>query len=251
MRPIMFSCRLLNSAALHSTTVRVRNRMLWAVVCLVILTGVLDAIAHQASAPSQGKGFDGPAELPRQQVRSSFTDTPAGGKVWMVRAGGSFQQMLANASCGDVIQLEAGASFSGNFELPQKNCDVSHLIIIRTSAPDSSLPPEGTRLTPCYAGIAGLPGRPAFPCSSARNVLAKIEFDGKAGSGPITFAPSANHYRLIGLEVTRGTFSNPVYNLILFKGAADHVIFDRLWLHGSAQDETARGIGLAGTNVAV
>src|SRR5579862_1359881 len=224
MRPIMFSCRLLNSAALHSTTVRVRNRMLWAVVCLVILTGVLDAIAHQASAPSQGKGFDGPAELPRQQVRSSLTDTPAGGKVWMVRAGGSFQQMLANASCGDVIQLEAGASFSGNFELPQKNCDDSHWIIIRTSAPDSSLPPEGTRLTPCYAGITSLPGRPALNCSGANNVLAKLEFSG-AGSGPLTLLDGASHYRFIGLEITRAPSTGIVYNLVVRKtdAAVDHV----------------------------
>ncbi|HEX4783736.1 MAG TPA: hypothetical protein VH350_05305 [Candidatus Sulfotelmatobacter sp.] len=184
-------------------------------------------------------------------MKSSLADTPTGGKVWMVHAGESFQQTLASTSCGDVIKLEAGAIFNGNFELPQKNCDASHWIIIRTSAPDSSLPPEGTRLTPCYAGMAALPGRPAFPCPTAKNVLAKIEFDGKAGSGPITFAPGANHYRLIGLEVTRGAFSKPVYNLVLFKGAADHVVFDRLWLHGSAQDETARGIGLEGTNVAI
>ena len=223
--------------------------MLSAVFALVMLN--LSAVATQSPAPPKSASFDGPAELPRQRVKSSLNDTPAGGKTWLVHAGESFQQALASASCGDVIQLEAGATFNGNFALPQKSCDDSHWIIIRTSAPDSSLPPEGTRLTPCYAGVSSLPGRPGFPCASAKNVVAKIEFDGKGGSGPITFAPGANHYRLMGLEVTRGAFTNPVYNLVSFKGAADHVVFDRLWLHGSAQDETARGIGLAGTNVAI
>ena len=211
----------------------------------------LRAVASQAPAPPKSTTFDGPAELPRQRVKSSLNDTPAGGKTWLVHAAENFQQALASASCGDVIQLEAGATFNGNFALPQKSCDDSHWIIIRTSAPDSSLPPEGTRLTPCYAGVSSLPGRPGFPCASAKNVVAKIEFDGKAGSGPITFAAGANHYRLMGLEVTRGAFTNPVYNLVSFKGAADHIVFDRLWLHGSAHDETARGIGLAGTNVAI
>ncbi len=211
----------------------------------------LRAVASQAPAPPKSTTFDGPAELPRQRVKSSLNDTPAGGKTWLVHAGESFQQALANASCGDVIQLEAGLTFNGNFALPQKSCDDSHWIIIRTSAPDSSLPPEGTRLTPCYAGVSSLPGRPGFPCASAKHVVATIEFDGKAGSGPITFAAGANHYRLMGLEVTRGAFTKPVYNLVSFKGAADHIVFDRLWLHGSAHDETARGIGLAGTNVAI
>ena len=221
------------------------------ILLLVMFGGLRVLVSEQSSTPPKSNHSDGPAELPRQYVKSSLSDTPAGGKTWTVHAGESFQQALGSAACGDIIQLEAGATFNGNFVLPEKSCDDSHWIIIRTSAPDSSLPPEGTRLTPCYAGVSSLAGRPAFPCASAKNVLAKIEFDGKAGSGPITFAAGANHYRLMGLEVTRGAFSNPVYNLVMFKGDANHVVFDRLWLHGSAQDETARGIGLEGTSVAI
>jgi hypothetical protein len=224
---------------------------LLAVFILLIVPGCLRAGAAQSSTVPQSNNFDGPAELPRQHVKSSSNDTPAGGKTWMVHSGESVERVLASAACGDIIQLQAGATFTGNFVLPEKSCDDSHWIIIRTSAPDSGLPPEGTRLTPCYAGVSSLPGRPPLNCASTANVLAKIEFDGKAGSGPITFAAGANHYRLIGLEVTRGAFSNPVHNLALFKGSADHLVFDRLWFHGSAQDETARGIGLGGTNVAI
>jgi hypothetical protein len=82
-------------------------------------------------------------------------------------------------------------------------------------------------------------------CGSTENALAKIEFDGKGGSGPIILAPGANHYRLIGLEVTRTTSSAIVYGLIGPKGTADHLIFDRMWLHGTAHDETVRGIMLS------
>lgn len=214
-----------------------------AVFLATILTSALAAAAAgQRSTQFGTKNFDGPAELPREYVKSSLKDTPAGGKILMVHAGQNLEQALGGASCGDVVQLQAGATFSGNFVIPSKSCDDLHWIIIRTSAPDSSLPAEGTRLTPCYAGVSSLAGRPPLNCASTTNVLAKIEFNGRSGSGPITFAAGANHYRLIGLEVTRAASQAPVYNLIQFHGPADHVVFDRMWLHGTAQEETVRGI---------
>jgi hypothetical protein len=201
------------------------------------------AASQKSSSPA---AFDGPAELPRVEVKSSLSETPAAGRTLAVRAGEDLSKALARASCGDIVELQAGATF-GNLLIPEKNCDDSHWIVIRTSAPDSKLPAEGARLTPCYAGISALPGRPDLNCKSTENVLAKIEFSGKGGSGPITFAPGANHYRLIGLEITRAAPGVCVYNLIEFKGPADHVVFDRMWIHGTAQDETARGIFLGPT----
>src|ERR1039458_6448289 len=92
----------------------------------LILTATLCAASSgQFSTQPKGKNFDGPAELPRQQVKSSLKDTPAGGKTWMVRSGQSLEQVLTSASCGDTIQLEAGATFNGNFVVPDKNCDDS------------------------------------------------------------------------------------------------------------------------------
>jgi hypothetical protein len=215
----------------------------WLVFLSLVLSSPIGAAtSHQSSAPSKIAKFDGPAELPREYVKSSLKDTPASGKTWMVRSGESLEQVFARASCGDSIQLQAGATFTGNFVLPDKKCDDAHWIIVRTSAPDSSLPAEGKRLTPCYAGVLSLPGRPRWNCASTANVLAKIEWDGNGGSGPITFSSGASHYRLIGLEVTRAASPAPVYNLIQFEGPANHVIFDRMWVHGTAQDETTRGI---------
>ena len=210
---------------------------------LLLIVSTLSAASAQSATPSDGKNFDGPAELPREYVKSSLKDTPAPGKVWTVNSGESVEPALSRASCGDTIELQAGATFSG-FLIPAKHCDDSHWIIVRASAPDSSLPSEGTRVTPCYAGLASLAGRPELHCASTKTVLARIEYDGRSGSGPITFARGANHYRLIGLEVTRGGSPASVHNLIQFTDTADHVVFDRMWLHGNPQDETARGIML-------
>jgi hypothetical protein len=198
----------------------------------------------QTPATSASADHDGPAELPREYVKSSLRDTPAPGKTVLVKAGEDPEQALTQASCGDTIQLQAGASFN-KFDLPQKPCDDSHWIIIRTSAPDSKLPPEGTRLTPCYGGVSSLPGRPDFPCTSTENVLAKVVFNG-TGSGPIRFEAGANHYRLIGLEITRAENTNVVYNLVgPDKGTANHLVFDRMWFHGTTHNETVRGLMLS------
>ena len=197
---------------------------------------------------ANASNYDGPAELPRLYVKSSLSDTPASGATHLVKSGGDLQSALNSATCGDTIQLQAGATFTGAFVLPAKNCDEQHWIVVRTSAPDNALPPEGTRLTPCYAGVTSLPGRPSFGCSSSNNVLAKLVFS-STGSGPITLANGANHYRLTGLEITR-TPGTTVYNLVLNQsnGTADHIVIDRSWIHGTAQDETTRGVMLVASS---
>jgi hypothetical protein len=223
----------------------------------ILLAGLLfsfvSILAGSAQTPSAAGTFDGPAELPRLHVKSSLADTPAPGKVRMVHAGDNLEEAFSQASCGDTLKLEAGSAFTGHFVLPAKHCDDAHWIIIRTSAPDSALPLEGTRLTPCYAGVASLPGRPEYPCPAAKNVLARIEYP-KKGRGPLEFADGANHYRLLGLEITRSASTDSVSNLVTIEGQskADHLVFDRVWIHGTAQSETTRGIGLGGsTDVAV
>lgn len=199
-------------------------------------------------ADASSAKFDGPAELPRIYLQTSLADTPAPGKLLSVTAGDNLQSALDQAACGDTLSLEAGATFTGRFQLPKKNCDDSHWIIIRSSASDSDRPREGTRLTPCFAGVSSLPTRPDFHCTSTKNVLAKLVFAGKSGAGPIVFAAGANHYRLECLEITRGESENSITALIApeVHAPADHIILDRLWVHGTAQGETTRGVFLTG-----
>jgi hypothetical protein len=197
---------------------------------------------------ANSSGFDGPAQLPLIYMQSSLADTPAPGSTVLVSAGGNLQSALNAAECGQTIALQAGATFSGQFTVPALACDDAHWIIIRTSSPDSALPPEGSRITPCYAGVASLPGRPSFACPSTKNVMAKIVFAGTAGE-PILLASGANHIRFLGLEITRSSPGKVIYDLVLPQngGPVDHLVFDRVWIHGTAQDETTRGIALSGT----
>lgn len=215
---------------------------------------VTDAASHSAaqsftltvsSQPVGGK-FDGPAELPRVYIQSLMANTPSPGASIMVPSGGNLQTAINAASCGDTLLLQAGATFTGLFSIPAKSCDNAHWITIRTSSPNSALPPEGTRLTPCYAGVGSLPGRPSFKCSSTSNVLAKIVYNGLSGDGPISFAPGANYYRLLGLEITRAPGAKLSSLVSVKNGPADHIVIDRSWLHGTAQDETQSGFRLNG-----
>jgi hypothetical protein len=231
------------SASLHSqfsTTFQRRLR-----IPVFVLASVLIA------APCcLAQGYDGPAQLPRVTVPSAMSDTPAPGAVLPVNAGDNLQSALNNASCGDIIELQAGAVFSGPFVVPAKNCDVNHWIWIRTSSPDSDLPAEGQRATPCYAGVASLEGRPQYNCPVPANVMAMVQMP-VSGDGPFLLAPGANFYRFIGLEINRPAGVALPARLILGHGA-DHIVIDRSWLHGAQQDETYEGISLDGmTNVAI
>ena len=200
---------------------------------------------------SSSSGFDGPAQLPVVTVPVAMSDSPAPGSVVFVNAGDDLQAAFNKAQCGQTIELQAGATFAGDFTLPAKNCDADHWIIVRTSAQDSALPSETQRLTPCYGGVASLQGRPAYDCSHPKNVLAKIEMN-KGGDGPIQFEDKANFYRLIGLEITRQDGMRGDARLVSLNGTADHIILDRLWEHGQPQDETKNGFQAGGgTYIAV
>jgi hypothetical protein len=206
------------------------------------------ALFTRAQEPGAAGNFDGPAELPRVYIKSSVADTPAPGKVIRVKEDGNLQQAFDTAACGDTIELPAGASFPGHFRITKKDCDDAHWIIIRTADADKNLPPEGTRVSPCYAGVTSLPGRPDFHCDTPKQAMARIAFSGKGGSGPILFADGVNHLRFEGIEITRESPGAAVSALVgPQEGAAiDHIILDRVWAHGTAQDETTRGVYLTG-----
>ncbi len=92
-------------------------------VLILLLTVALTTAAFA------GSNYDGPAELPRMIVLSAMVETPAPGSIIAVNAGGNLQSALDNARCGDVIELQAGATFTGPFLVPAKNCDSNHWII--------------------------------------------------------------------------------------------------------------------------
>lgn len=208
---------------------------------------LLTLLILSEAALASGKSYDGPAQLPQVVVNSKMTDSPAPGAVITVQGASDLKTALNNAQCGDTIELQSGSTFSGLFTVPAKACNAKHWIIIRTSSSDSLLPNEGQRVTPCYAGVGSLLGRPSYQgtCSKPSNVLAKVQMK-NTGNGPFVLANGANFYRFVGLEITRQDGIKGGAALISLEGTADHIIVDRSWLHGNPQDETSNGFGTSG-----
>jgi hypothetical protein len=231
-------------------------RILPSILVIIILLAVFSNGAWAQSGPdnrycapgnrAQFNGQDGPATLPQACLYTALSGTPSPGKIISVSAGDDLQVALNSAQCGDTVSLQADATFTGNFVLPARQCDDQSWITVRSAAPDSSLPAEGTRMTPCYAGVASLPGRPDFSCSNPQRVIPKIISTNTIS--PITFASSANHYRLMALEITRDTGTGFITRLVTVDPGhqADHMVVDRVWAHGTAQDDLRSAVGFSG-----
>jgi hypothetical protein len=159
-------------------------------------------------------------------------------KTITVKKGGDFQAALDAAKPGDTIVLEAGATFRGAFKLPKKTGD--EFVTIRTSAPDSQLPPADTRLVP----------------SKYQTVLPKLESDVK-GEPTILAVDGAHHFRFIGIEF--GPTIEGMYDIIKLgtgqeKRVEDlphHIEFDCVWIHGSPTEGQRRGIAANGRNIRI
>jgi hypothetical protein len=186
---------------------------------------MMSAGAQSGSAP----------ERPRVFLNTDYT--PPTGRTIAVVASGDFQDALNQAQPGDVITLEAGATFTGNFTLPNKSGQ-SGWIVIRSSAADSNLPPPGTRISPTYS-----------------NVLPKIV---SPNSEPaIRAASGAHHFRFIGLEIGHKAGSM-IYAIVDFDGGQTSLsevphdlIVDRCYIHGNPSDTSRRGVALNSASTAV
>ena len=176
---------------------------------------------------------DGVAELPKTCYYTALDGTPSPGKQVRVEARADLAQAIEAAKCGDTLLLPAGGAFEAK-ELPAKKCDDQHYITVRTDAPDSKLPPEGTRVSPAWAGVASLPGRPPFaqPEGGPARLLATIVVRRPAG------VMVGDHLRFIGIEWTTA----PDIYLIAAVHHSDHVIFDRNWFHPAEGAEVTHGV---------
>ncbi len=193
----------------------------------------LDNMTLRATVTGQVAGSE--PELPRVFLDTTYVPPTRAPKL--VAAGDNLQAAINEAQPGDVLTLQAGATFTGNFTLPAKSG--SDWIIIRTSASDSSLPPPGTRITPAYA-----------------NVMPKIVAPN--GSPALTALDGAHHFRFIGIEFSVAPSVTQSFNVILL-GADQtslaqmphNLIFDRVYVHGHPDRNLRRGIALNSASSAV
>jgi uncharacterized protein YjdB len=196
------------------------------------------SISVTSSAPTTPSPA-GPAQLPQATVDVSLPAQT--GKTITVNAGDDLQQAINSAQPGDVVVLQAGATFIGNFTLPKKTG--TGWIVIRTSTPDQSLP-VGTRVTPQQASL--------MPKILTPNYTSAI----------LTTSGSASaYYRLIGLEVGAAPGVAMVNTLVWF-GWGDnvqtslsqvphHLILDRSYVHGTATLDLRRCVVLNSAHSAV
>src|SRR5450631_1207812 len=156
--------------------------------CLAAVFVVWSTLPALATAPPTGENAycgkgnvaefgakDGIAELPKACYYTALDGTPSPGKEIRVSVTGDLASAVEHAKCGDTLLLPAGASFEVH-ELPSKKCDDQHYITVRTDTPDAKLPAEGSRISPAWAGIASLPGRPPFaqPSGGPAKLLATL-----------------------------------------------------------------------------
>ena len=185
--------------------------------------------------------------LPRTYIDTSYRP-PVGGLTLQAHTSTDFKNALNSASPGDTIALDAGITYQGNFTLSAKSNFNNKWIYIVGSAL-SSLPAPGTRVNP------------------ATDAAKMPKIVGTSVTPPLTFAPGANHYRLVGLEVygasTQGckpTAVPPVncfgYALIgdqaaIGKIPPDSITIDRCYIHGQPNIDQQRAIGINASNLAV
>lgn len=196
------------------------------------LTLVFDAggfnVASLVVAPSIAPA--GPASPPA----STSAPVPAITTI-RVNAGGDLQAAIDAAQSGDVILLQAGATFIGNFTLPAKN---GHdYVTIRTDIADPV--PAGTRITPETAvNLATI--------KSPNNYTA------------LATQPYAHHYvlQLLELQANAGGHGE-VISLGDGSSAQDSlamvphdIVVDRVYIHGGASGQK-RGIGLNSASTSI
>lgn len=186
-----------------------------------------------SSAPLSPVPSSGSVELPRATVDTRYV--PPTGNTIVVPAGGDLQAALNAAQRGDVIQLAAGATFTGNFVLPAKAG--SGWVTITTA---TALPPAGTRVTPQSAA--------SYARIQSPNAMPTIK---TASSGAASF------YRLMGIEVA--STASMTYSLVqLYNTSAatvsdipQGIILDRVYVHGNSSQTLQRCVVLNSRNSAV
>lgn len=161
-----------------------------------------------------------------------------GDKTITVKSGGDLQAAIDRATPGDTILLEAGATFLGSFNLPNKTGN--EYITVRSTASDKDLPAEGERIDP----------------NKYSSRLPKIVSNMK-GEPAILAVNGAHHFRFVAIEF--GPTIEGLYDIIKLGTGQErsiaelphHIEFDRVWVHGHPKEGQRRGIAANGRHIKI
>jgi hypothetical protein len=199
---------------------RIIARLVAALAAACLASGV----ALAAALPIPPKTFDTTYNAPT-------------GATLTVAAGGDLRGALQKAQLGDTIVLEAGASWTGPFTLPNKSGGNGWIYVVSSHL--SSLPPAGTRISP--ANAADMP-----------KILAP-----NSQSALVTEANSHN-FRFVGIEFAPVAGAKQIFQVVSIGNSdsspatlPNHIVFDRCYVHGDSAGSTRRGIAMDGAYVAV
>jgi hypothetical protein len=180
------------------------------------------------------------AALPDAPKTFDTTYAAPGGATLQVSAGADLQAALDRAQPGDTIVLEAGATFTGPFTLPNKTTGSGWIYVVTSKL--ASLPPPGQRVGPPQAA------------NMARIVPRAYS---NVQSSALTTVDGSHHFRFVGIEFA--SVPGPeLYTLIAIGNQdasaatlAHHIVFDRCYVHGVPGASSQRGIAMDGAYVAV
>ena len=203
---------------------------------LTVGSGSTTPVPPGASGASYGSAT--PAQLPQLSVNTAY---PSMTRQVRVPAGSNLQTAINNALPGDELLLAPGATYTGQFTLPNKGSNTAW-IVIRTDLPDATIGYAGTRMTPSRAASAN---------------LAKIV--GNQVYGPMATSIGANHYRFTGVEFVSSVTG--VNALVRFGDntsaqnsaatTANNLILDRVYIHGTSSQDIKRCVMLNSATSAV
>lgn len=150
------------------------------------------------------------------------------GRIIKVPPGGNLQGAIDAAKGGDIVELQAGAVYNGQINLPNK--PITEFVTIQSSA------------------VANLPADKRVSPAN-RSAMATI-VAGMLGRAAVSAANGAHHYRFVGIEfTTSSTFFN--YGLVRFgseetrpENVPHHLEIDRAYIHSNPNGKTRRGIAL-------
>ncbi len=190
------------------------------------------------------------AQMPVPALPQTFIDTtwnpPTGGTTRAVHSAATLQSTLNAAVPGDIIMLDAGVTYTGNFTLPAKSNPNRRWIYI-----------ESTKIANFQA-----PGNRVFPSTWAFATIVTPNT-----SPAISVAAGATNYRLVGMELTSAStvgchlsntppincFSYFLLDTPVTTGLAlpDSITVDRCYIHGSNTQDVGHAVVANATNIAI
>jgi len=189
------------------------------------------------------------AQKPQAILPQLYLDTtynpPVGGTTWAAHTSAQLSSALNTSAPGDIIVLDAGVTYAGNWILPAKTNPNNKWIYIISS--QLAQLPEGQRVSPANAV-----NMPKIVTPNAGQVL--------------RFNSGANHWRLAGLEITTASTQgcmpthNPPVNCFSYSLVdtatspavlPDSITIDRSYVHGTPTIDLQRAIQANASNYAV